>query len=366
MEYLKVKDFADVITGGTPSTTVAEYWENGTIPWIQSGSCKDGIINNADKYITEKGLNNSSAKIMPKDTVVIALTGATAGKIGILNIETSANQSVTGILPNDKCRPMYLFNYLISIRNKILSDCYGGAQKHISQGYVKEMLIPVPELSLQDKIISRISKISTMIKIKNKQLKRLDELVKSQFVEMFKNCEIVKLHEIADITMGQSPSSSSYNNSGDGIPFFQGKADYGDKFTIVRHWTNQPTKLAYKNDVLMSVRAPVGPVNISSCDCCIGRGLCAITSKLGLTNNEFLYNALNTIQDDLSSKGTGSTFKAITKDDVYNIDLPLAPIELQNKFAEFVKQIDKQKFEFEKQLKKLEELQASLMQEYFG
>ena len=75
---------------------------------------------------------------------------------------------------------------------------------------------------------------------------------------------------------------------------------------------------------------------------------------------------MNTIQDDIASKGTGSTFKAITKNDVYNIELPLGSLELQNKFAQIVEQIDKQKFEFEKSLKKLEELQASLMQEYFG
>jgi len=144
--------------------------------------------------------------------------------------------------------------------------------------------------------------------------------------------------------MGQSPNSESYNDSADGIPFFQGKADYGDKYTIIKHWTNQPSKLAYKGDVLMSVRAPVGPVNISSCDCCIGRGLCSITAKDGLTNNEFLFNALNTIQVEIATKGTGSTFKAITKNDVYNIELPLGSIKLQNKFARIVEQIDKQKF----------------------
>ena len=191
-------------------------------------------------------------------------------------------------------------------------------------------------------------------------------IFKSQFVEMFKCCPQTKLCEIANITMGQSPNSESYNDSADGIPFFQGKADYGDKYTIIKHWTNQPSKLAYKGDVLMSVRAPVGPVNISSCDCCIGRGLCSITAKDGLTNNEFLFNALNTIQVEIATKGTGSTFKAITKNDVYNIELPLGSIKLQNKFARIVEQIDKQKFEFENSLKKLEELEASLMQEYFG
>lgn len=94
----------------------------------------------------------------------------------------------------------------------------------------------------------------------------------------------------------------------------------------------------------MPVRAPVGPVNIASVDCCIGRGLCSIKANEGITNNEFLYCALNAIQDEISNKGAGSTFKAINKDDVYKIQLPKAPINLQNEFAEFVQQIDKLKF----------------------
>ena len=208
--------------------------------------------------------------------------------------------------------------------------------------------------------------LEKMIDIKKKEIEKIELLVKSQFVEMFKDNKKIKLSDLASITMGQSPDSTSYNDNEDGIPFFQGKADYGEKYTVVRQWTNKPSKLANKGDVLMSVRAPVGPVNISSCDCCIGRGLCAISAKDGITNNEFIYNALNVIQDEISLMGTGSTFKAITKNDVYNIEIPFATIELQNKFAEFVKQVDKQKFEFEKQLKKLEELQASLMQEYFS
>ena len=263
-------------------------------------------------------------------------------------------------------RTKYIYLLIESKIDELRNKSIGGVIKYIKLRDLTDINVPVISIDLQDKIIGNSFKLINAIKIKTNQILKMDKLIKSQFVEMFKDCKKIKLHDIADITMGQSPSSSSYNDLGEGLPFFQGKADYGDKYTLVKHWTSQPTKLAYKNDVLMSVRAPVGPVNISSCDCCIGRGLCAINSKKGITNNEFIYNALNTIQADIASKGTGSTFKAIIKEDVCNIELPSAPIELQNKFATIVKQIDKQKFEFEKQLEKLEELQASLMQEYFG
>ena len=161
---------------------------------------------------------------------------------------------------------------------------------------------------------------------------------------MFRKYNKVELHSISKITMGQSPDSSSYNDEGNGIPFFQGKGDYGDKYTVVKHYTTSPKKIAKKDSVLMSVRAPVGPVNIANTDCCIGRGLCSIDAIEGQTNNEFIYNALNAMQDEISGKGNGSTFKAINKDDVYKLHIPSAPIDEQNDFSNFVKQIDKLKF----------------------
>lgn len=137
---VKLGDVCQIVTGGTPSTSVSEYWENGTIPWLPSGMCQNTIIDRADTFITEAGLKNSAAKMMPVNTVVIALTGATTGKVGILKIEACANQSVTGILPSAEFDYEFLFYYLMYSRTKILEDSYGGAQKHISQGYVKKWL----------------------------------------------------------------------------------------------------------------------------------------------------------------------------------------------------------------------------------
>ena len=161
---------------------------------------------------------------------------------------------------------------------------------------------------------------------------------------MFGNYPKVDLSLMADITMGQSPDSKSYNDEGNGMPFFQGKADYGDKTAKVAHWTTEPKKIVETGTVLMSVRAPVGPVNITPVKCCLGRGLCGINAKLNKTNNEFLYNSLNIMQDEISSKGVGSTFAAITKNDVYKIQIPDAPIDIMSEFSLFTQQVDKSKF----------------------
>ena len=136
MEYKKIEEFTSVITGGTPATTKNEYWDNGDIPWLQSGCCQNCDVNKAERFITQSGYDNSNTKMMLPGTVMIALTGATAGKVGYLNIEACGNQSITGILPCDTMNSRYIFYYLLSKREKILQDCIGGAQPHISQGYV--------------------------------------------------------------------------------------------------------------------------------------------------------------------------------------------------------------------------------------
>ncbi len=156
---MKISDITTVVTGGTPSTKNKAFWENGTIPWLQSGVCKNGYVDTCSKYITQAGLDNSSAKMMPAGTVIIALTGATVGKVGLLRIEACANQSVTGIIPNDSFLPLYMFYYLLSIRGKIIHDSYGDAQPHISQQYVKDIDIPLPSLAEQEKIVEWIEEL---------------------------------------------------------------------------------------------------------------------------------------------------------------------------------------------------------------
>ena len=143
IEEYSIDSFTSVITGGTPSTSKEEYWNDGNIPWLNSGELQQDIITKSSNFITDLGLKNSSSKLMPKDSILIALTGTTAGKVGYLTFEACANQSVTGILPSNKHIPKYLYYYLYSIRSKVMSDAYGGAQPHISQAYVKKIKIPL-------------------------------------------------------------------------------------------------------------------------------------------------------------------------------------------------------------------------------
>ena len=162
---------------------------------------------------------------------------------------------------------------------------------------------------------------------------------------MFADTPKGKLSDIATITMGQSPDGKTYNTDGNGMCFYQGKTEFGDLYIgQATTWTTAPSRIAEANDVLMSVRAPVGSTNIATQTCCLGRGLAGIRPIEGKSTTMFILYSMRSIEDDIENMGVGSTFKAINKDVVYNLPIPLATIELQNKFVALAEQSDKSKF----------------------
>jgi type I restriction enzyme S subunit len=144
---------------------------------------------------------------------------------------------------------------------------------------------------------------------------------------------IQKLKDICKINMGQSPKSDSYNEMQDGLPFYQGNADFGEINPVVRYWCNKPIKTAIKKDVLLSVRAPIGAVNIATEKCCIGRGLASIREIEGKSFYKYLYYLLISKNKKLNDGGTGSTFKAITKNGLENIEILLPSLSEQQRIA---------------------------------
>lgn len=178
--------------------------------------------------------------------------------------------------------------------------------------------------------------------------------------------EYVALKDVCKINMGQSPDSSSYNDKKEGIPFYQGNADFGEKHPIPRVWCNAPTKIAQPKDILMSVRAPIGALNYAQEKCCIGRGLAAITPDKDKLSLEFLYWFLRGKNSELNSKGTGSTFKAISKKTLEEIRVPLIDLEKQQKMAQALEKTYSVIQMRTKQLKELDDLIKARFVELFG
>ncbi|MCD7798163.1 MAG: restriction endonuclease subunit S [Akkermansiaceae bacterium] len=163
-------------------------------------------------------------------------------------------------------------------------------------------------------------------------------------MEMFGSTEKVPLIQLTTIVMGQSPTSDSYNTVGEGVPFYQGSGEFTDKYVGDGMFCTAPTRMAQAGDVLMSVRAPVGTVNLATKDCCIGRGLAAIRSKASTEFNEYFLYAFRAMANELGSMGHGSTILAINKNELHNLLMPNASLLEQKKFVEFVRQIDKSKY----------------------
>jgi len=156
----KICDIAETTSGGTPSRSMSQYY-GGNIPWIKSGELNDGLISEHSEAITEEALKNSSAKIYPKGTLVLALYGATVGKVGIVNFATASNQAVCAIFPSREVDKKYLFWFLRQKRLDFIRISFGGAQPNISQTVVKKTLLPVPPLSIQNQVVTILDEYET-------------------------------------------------------------------------------------------------------------------------------------------------------------------------------------------------------------
>lgn len=380
LKRYKLGDVAKTGSGGTPKSTVAEYYENGNIPWINSGELNNPFISSASNFITQKGYDNSSAKLFPPQTVLLAMYGATAGKASLLEFEACTNQAICAIMPNqDILLPRFLKYKLDAMYNYLVGLSTGSARDNLSQDGIKALELCIPPLSEQKKIASVLSALDDKIALNKKMNQKLEAMAKRLYDYWFvqydfpdKNGHPYKttggpmtynptlkreipagwddgvLSDIANITMGQSPDGSSYNEDGEGMIFYQGSTDFGMRFPTLRQYTTAPTRFAKKGDILMSVRAPVGAVNIANTDCCIGRGLSALNSKLGSLSH--LYFLIDVFKKTFENKNTvGTTFGSITKDEFYALPVVIPDKSVIEQFEKMAKPI------FDRQMKLGEE-----------
>ena len=174
------------------------------------------------------------------------------------------------------------------------------------------------------------------------------------------------LTEYCTLNMGQSPDSKTYNTQGKGLPFYQGNADFGETHPITRVWCSAPVKVAEEGDILISVRAPIGAMNMAVERCCIGRGLAALTPIRNKCSKQFLYYALQSKVDSLIAQGTGSTFKAISKKVLEATRIPAYSTIAQEQIAETIGHVDNTIAVRRKQLALLDQLVKSRFIELFG
>ena len=287
------------------------------------------------------------------------------------------------ITPDErKLNGKYLNAFMHSsyIQKYFENNASGSGQRYtLSNDTVNSIPILLPTIKEQEKIGNLFSFIDRKIALNKKMNQKLEAMAKRLYDYWFvqydfpdKNGHPYKttsgpmtynptlkreipvgwddgvLSDIANITMGQSPDGSSYNEDGEGIIFYQGSTDFGMRFPTVRQYTTAPTRFAKKGDILMSVRAPVGAVNIANTDCCIGRGLSALNSKLGSLSH--LYFLIDVFKKTFENKNTvGTTFGSITKDELYALPVVIPDKNVIEQFEKMAKPI------FDRQMKLGEE-----------
>ena len=169
----KIMDVAQTYSGGTPTSTNKEYYDGGDIPWINSGELNYPIITSTSNHITEKGLNNSSAKLYPPYTVLVALYGATAGKVSLLSFEACSNQAVCGVIPNDNNMTIYTRYYLASLYEHFITLSSGSARDNISQDTIKNTVLPIPQQKILKKYSDTVAPIINKIITNQQEIEKL-------------------------------------------------------------------------------------------------------------------------------------------------------------------------------------------------
>ena len=343
----KISDIGTVVGGATPSTKKAENYEGGNIAWITPkdlSTFSGRYIQRGERNITEIGLKSCSTQLLPENTVLFS-SRAPIGYVAIAANEVCTNQGFKSVIPNEATDPLFLFYLLKHNKDKIEAMGSGTTFKEVSGNTMKNIIVRVPsDKEVQKNIASILGTLDDKIEENERINNNLEQQAQAIYQQMFVDNPSPEwkegtLSDIADITMGQSPSGSSYNEESNGTIFFQGRAEFGFRFPTVRLFTTEPKRMACANDTLMSVRAPVGDLNVAHTDCCIGRGLAAIHSK---TNHQsFVLYTMFSLKKQLDVfNGEGTVFGSINRNSLNEMPILIPSDEKLDEFEGIVAPMD--------------------------
>ncbi len=387
----KLGDLCEIRAGGTPSRSNSEYWNNGDIPWIKIGDINNKYVKSASEYITLDGLNNSSAKLFKKGTILYTIF-ATVGEVAILDFDATTNQAIVGLNHNEKIDTNYLYYFLKSQKDKISNIGRGVAQNNINMSILRDIKVPIPDKNVQLKISEVLDNAQVLIDKRKKQIEELELLVKSKFIEMFGDpinnpmkWEVKKMKDISvNIMSGNTPKGGEQVYVESGIMFLRSQNVWKNKLLlddvayIDQATHNKMKKSSLKNkDILMTKTGRINTENSS-----LGRAAMFLgeDDSANINGHVYLIRLQEQIINEfvlyiLTSKEYrgyirsvcvgGIDKRQLNKEHIEDFPIIFPPIEKQKKFVSYVKQVDKLKFEMEKSLKELEDNFNSLMQKAF-
>ena len=379
---VRLGDICTIVSGTTPKSTQAEYWD-GNLNWVTPAELTDesDIIYESQRKITQQAVIDSSLKSFPAGTVLLS-SRAPIGKVAIAGTEMYCNQGFKNLICSDKVYNRYLYHFLKDKTAYLNSLGRGATFKEISKSIVENIEIPLPPLDEQRKIAAVLDKVSDLIAKRRQQLDKLDELVKARFVEMFghqshneKSLPYMTINDVAEIYLGITHTPTYVEN---GVMFISAKNTSGDflnlsdaKYISREEFESAPRGSKPKvNDVLFSrVGSNLGhPVILEEdLELCIFVSLGFLRTKGKVTSNYLKH----WMRDDFFAHQVSEHVKGGGQPNLntgwlkeFKIIVP--DLEQQKEFDEYCNRVAKSKLTIQKSLDKLETLKKALMQEYFG
>ena len=373
---VKLRKICEIVTGSTPSTLKQEYWD-GSFYWVTPAEISDGdyYIERTQRKLTEAGITSAGLRIMPVGTVLLS-SRAPIGKVAITAVEMACNQGFKNFVCGEKIHNRFLYYFLKNNKHYLNSLGRGATFKEISKSIVCEIEIPLPPLEEQKRIADILDKASNLIDLRKQQLEKMDLLIKSKFIDMFgdpvtnpKRWPKKTFLEVAIIDTNMTTAFEKYADLPHiGIDCIEKNTGKIISYQLIKESNLISGKYIFdKRHIIYSkIRPNLNKVALPSF-----AGLCSADAYPILPtesiNRYFLAYIMrsNFFLDYILSHSDRTNIPKVNKAQLNSFTLPVPPMSLQNKFAEFVEQVEKQKAVMQQSLEKMEKNYKALMQEYF-
>ena len=382
MAKYKLGEICEIVSGSTPKTGIAEYWD-GNLKWITPAEIDDEsyIITDSARKLTELGVKKTGLSSFPSGTVILS-SRAPIGKVAIAGCEMYCNQGFKNLICSDRINNRYLYWFLKGNTAYLNSLGRGATFKEISKKIVSDIEINVPEISQQLAAVDALERVSEIIRLRKNQLQKLDELIKARFVELFGDpmTDVSKwsastIGEQFNVASGGTPATGekAYWENGT-IPWIGSNmcqdtmlSENDGKFITEEGYAHSSTKWFHKGTVLVAlVGATIGKTALLRFDTTTNQNIAAIdVTPNAAFSSEFVFYHMQMLYSKFMEIGSGK-FKMANQGFIRQLPLICPPMELQEQFAAFVEQTDKSKVAVQKALDETQLLFDSLMQKYFG
>lgn len=365
---LNVGKIGRVVTGKTPPTSHSEFY-GGDYPFVKIPDMTNSVyVVKTETKISEQGAVYLGKAKLPKGSIMVSCI-ATVGNVGITWEESFTNQQINSLIPDRGVADFKYLYYFFKANKSYLESLGGGGSVYtnISKSKFENMAVIVPSNDEQKQIAEILSSLDDKIELNRAINANLEKLASAIFKKWFidigdklpEGWRVGKLGGEFEIVMGQSPAGDTYKENGRGLPFYQGRTDFGFRFPSRRVYCTEPRRKAKALDTLISVRAPVGDINMALEECCIGRGVGAIRKE---NLSSYTFYTIKSLQSEISQfDSEGTVFGSINKNSLANISCVVPPKNVVAEFEKIASEIDGQILNLSKEIKNLGCIRDSIL-----